>query len=573
MTARGTLRAALVVALAGPAGIVPARALMAQARAAQSESLTERAARVRHLTEQGKWAEALAALGPLGADSAGHALAARLAVNAGLDALKAGDSARAATLWERAIREDASVREGPVDLATLELARGRRDLARAAAVAGLHASPGDARLLQLRAATITDTASYRAALDEARGAHARAPRDEGVAVDYAGLLAGSQRLAAAALYDTILRRRGATATAFLSASKFWEAGGRVDAAVAMIDSGLAHHPDDGQLWMARGRLAARQSHWPGAVAAYQRAEPLVADRATATRPLVDAELAAGDTAAADSVYRAALERAPDQVWALDGAAELAAARADTARAVALYQRELAGDSGMPWAPLALLHLTRPAPARARQLLQATEWRAIAALQGVELAGRSSSPADAGAATEQGRFRVRLETLVRAVLDTVVLQTSWGPEELVQLERSYPGSPLIARYGAELADRRGQDSAALADYARLVTEAPADTGIQRDYAVLLERLGRPHDATETWTRLLDLAPEDTSAFRALVRLREPDGSLEILLAQVRRLRLRRPKSRLLGQHEVELLQRLGRLLEAAGVAKQLEGKPS
>lgn len=572
MTGGRVIRTALVAALLASAGLVPARAA-AQARAPQGESLSERAARVRHLTERGKWAEALAALGPLGSDSAGHALAARLAVNAGIDALKAGDSARAGTFWERAVREDPSVREGPVDLATLELARGRRDRARAAAAAGLRASPGDARLLELQAATITDTASYRAALDAARAAHARAPREEGAALDYAVLLAGSQRLAAAALYDTILRRRGASAAAFLSASAFWEAGGKVDAAVALTDSGLVHHPDDGQLWMTRGRLEARQRRWPDAVAAYRSAETRVADRETATRPLVNAELAAGDTAAADSVYRAALERAPQDVWALDGAADLAAERADTERAVALYQREMAVDSGMPWAPLAVLHLTRPAPARARQLLQATEWRAVAALQNLELAGGSSLSAAARATPEQARYQVRLATLVRMVLDTVVLETSWGPDELVQLERSYPGSPLIARYGAMLAERRGQDSAAVADYVRLIREAPGDTGIQRDDAALLDRLGRATEAAEAYTRLLEMIPEDSAAFRALVRLHERSGSLEPLLAQVRRLRVRLPHSQSLGEHEIEVLQRLGRLEEAAAVAKQLEGKPS
>ena len=568
MSGERSLRALVLAAcLAGGA----ARAAGAQRLAASpSDSLATRAAEVRHLVAQRRWSAALAALGPLGRDSVGRALAARLAVNAGLDALRSGDSAQAQAFWERAVREDPSVPEGPVDLASFLLARGRRDAARAVASAGLRATPGDARLLETQAATITDTADYRAVLERAREAHGRAPADEGVALDYAGLLAGSRRLAAAAVYDTILRKGGASATAFLSAAAFWKAGGRLDVAVAMTDSGLAHHPRDGRLWMARGRLSADGGRWPEAVSAYRRAAGLPASASAARLPLADAELAAGDTAAADSLYRTMLALEPDGVTALDDAAELAAARGDTARAVALYRRELAVDSGKPWAPLGLLRLERPAPdgTRARELLLAAEWRGLAALQRTEMSSLSQR-SDAGGGGE----RARLVALVRAVLDTVVFETSWGPAELEQLQRAYPGSPLLGRYAAALEARHGDDSAALARYADLVREAPADTLIQRERAALLERLGRGADAALGWARVLDLDPDDTTAFRALVRYHERSGTLETLLAQIRRLRVGLPASRLLGEHEIEVLQRLGRLEEAAAVAKRLEAKPT
>ena len=56
-------------------------------------------------------------------------------------------------------------------------------------------------------------------------------------------------------------------------------------------------------------------------------------------------------------------------------------------------------------------------------------------------------------------------------------------------------------------------------------------------------------------------------------RRSDTSLEELLAQVRRLRVRLPGSRLLVEHEIEVLQRLGRLEEAAALAQKLrEAKP-
>jgi len=558
----GVLRALAFALLAG----VAARSVVAQGLPSDDASAT-RAADVRRLVEARRWSEALAALGPLGRDASGRALAARLAVNAGLDALRAGDSTRAQAFWERAMRDDPSVPEGPTDLASLLLARGRRDEARRAAATGLRASPGDARLLAIEAATISDTAGYRAALSDAREAHARAPGSEAVALDYAGLLAGSQRLAAASVYDTILRRRTASAAAFLAAAAFWEAGGRLDAAETLTDSGLVRHPRDRRLWMAKGRYTGLERHWSDAVTAYRRAAALPAAQGSADLPLAGAELALGDTAAADSIYGELLLRTPEGVAALDGAAELSAARGDTVRAVQLYRREVTVDSGMPWAPLALLRLERPAPAeaRARELLLAAEWRGLAALQRAE--------ASAMRTPEEGQRRARLVTLVHAVLDTVVFQTSWGPAELEQLQRAYPGSPLLGRYAAALESRRGEDSSALARYDALVRAAPADTAIQRERAALLERLGRPADAATGYARVLDLDPADTAAFRALVRLDERAGTLSGLLAQVQRLRVRLPESRPLAEREIEVLQRLGRLEEAAAAAKRLEGKPS
>lgn len=434
-------------------------------------------------------------------------------------------------------------------------------------------------------------------LDQARTAHAAAPADEGLALDYAGLLATTRGLAAAVLYDSIVHAPGATPAAFHAVVAFWTGAGRPDVAGRLADSGLAHHPDDGELWLAKGRLAAAAGRWPEAVAALRRAQALVPDQEVAELPLVDAEAGAGDTAAAvavtraleargvsrvsllvaagraaelgaagaavaDSIYRGLLARAPDDVSALDAAAALAAARGDTARAIRLYRHDLMVDSSGPWAPAALLDLEHPAPARARRLLLTAEWRALAALGREEAGGAALTP-------EAAAGRRRLLALTRAVLDTVVFHTAWGSGELDQLRRAYPGSALLDRYAAELAARRGDDSAAVARYDALVRAAPADTAAQRGRAAALERLGRTADARAAFAVVLDLDPGDTTAYRALVRLDEHAGALDDLLAQIRRLRVRLPASRPLAEHEIEVLQRLGRLAEAQAVARHLE----
>jgi len=577
-------------------GVPPARAV-AQGLPPARDSLAERLAEVRHLTAEERWADALTALGPLVHDSASRALAARLAVNAGLAALRAGDTTAAQSFWERAMHEDPGVSEAPGDLAELLLARGRRDLARDILIRGLHASPGQPRLLGLRAATLADTADYRAVLEEARAWHARSPGDERLALVYAGLLAGSQRLAAAALYDSLVHAPAASDLAYAAAIGFWTSAGRLDVAESIADSGVARHPGSGGLWLAKGDIAAERQQWAEAAPAFRRAARLLPRPEAAELPLMDADVGLGDTAAAvgllrrmaahgapraallaganraealghagaaDSVYRQLLRRQPDDVSALDGAAGIAAQRGDTADAVALYCREMATDSGAPWAPLALFRLERPAPARARELLLAAEWRGIAALQQAELSG---APSDRSAAAA----RTRLTLLVHAVLDTVVFETSWGPAELSQLRRAYPGSALLARYAAELAARRGNDSGAVAQYDALVRGAPADTALQEERAALLDRLGRAPEARDAYSRVLDLDPDDTTAFRALVRLDERAGRLDELLAQLQRLRIRRPDSHLLAVHEIEVLQRLGRLAEADSAARRLEGK--
>jgi tetratricopeptide (TPR) repeat protein len=170
-------------------------------------------------------------------------------------------------------------------------------------------------------------------------------------------------------------------------------------------------------------------------------------------------------------------------------------------------------------------------------------------------------------------RRRIADLLRATLDTIVIARSWGLDELRELRLAYPGSALIEGYVGRIAEREGNDSAALRVYDAILRRDAADPVTQAARAALLTRMGRRPEAITAYSRAFDLAPEDDALFRALRALRQQDSSLAELLVQVRRLRVRAPRSRVLGDHEVEVLQRLGRLDEAATVAAKLkEMKP-
>jgi len=202
--------------------------------------------------------------------------------------------------------------------------------------------------------------------------------------------------------------------------------------------------------------------------------------------------------------------------------------------------------------VALLTLALVTRDSASLALRRRVWDGLSALERVEqhLTTRRATTRDTTAA--------HLLSEVRPALDTMVFRTSWGGAELEQLRLAFPGSPLLDRYAARLAERDGETAGALALVDRLLARDAADGELQRARGRLLERAGRPRDALDAYARALDLAPEDDSAFRSLERVAEGQGAgaLDALLDQIRRLRIRRPESRVLADHEIEVIERLG-----------------
>lgn len=191
--------------------------------------------------------------------------------------------------------------------------------------------------------------------------------------------------------------------------------------------------------------------------------------------------------------------------------------------------------------LALLTLALPAQDSSSLALRRRVWDGLAALERAERRRDTAAP--------------RLLTEVRSALDSLVFATSWGGGELDQLRLAFPQSPLLIRYAARWDERQGLADASLGEVDRLLRDLPADADLQRMRGRLLERTRRPAEALDAYTRALDLAPEDDSVFQALKELSERQGTLALLLEQIRRLRIRLPSSRTLADHETEVAERL------------------
>ncbi len=193
-------------------------------------------------------------------------------------------------------------------------------------------------------------------------------------------------------------------------------------------------------------------------------------------------------------------------------------------------------------------------------LQRTEAAALAAFDGNLAAIDRAIPA----ADEQRRSLAH----TRALLDTVVFETRWGPDELLRLRRTYPGSPLFELYGARLALATSRPDSARAILLQLAGRMPALLDVHTLLAEAHEALGDDSEALRALTRALELDPENGAVYARLYALHRRAGSTESLLAQVRRLQARVPRSRFLIEHEVDLLHRLGRAAEARAAAERL-----
>ena len=414
------------------------------------------------------------------------------------------------------------------------------------------------------------------------------------------LLAAGDRGGALALYDSLLVGAQPPAAAAAGAARLLLVARRPDSAATILERAVRRAPDDAELWPLLGQARMDQHRPADAVAAYARALPRAAVADSIERPLVGAELAAGDTSAAlatlrgmtapgrargsllwaaaaasdladyalaDVAYRTLVARDSGDVVGLARGAAAAVAAGDTARGVAYARRALSHVESGPEPALLLLRVARPDADSSRALLTLAAEAAVArheALRGAALASVA-----ARAAVESAP---RDEALLRNILDTVVLRTAWGGEALAVLRREWPESALLRLYAGRLALESGRHAEALALFRVAVAHDPADADAQLGLAAALAATGENTAANGAASRALELAPERDDVFRLRVALAERTHTLDDALGQIRRLRERVPSSRALGEREVELLQRLGRLDEAARIARALPEEP-
>lgn len=234
-----------------------------------------------------------------------------------------------------------------------------------------------------------------------------------------------------------------------------------------------------------------------------------------------------------------------------------------------------GDERRGGDPLAEIRKSLPAdPEAARIALTEALLEAVREVGSAELMlARSLESGDSVQADVQRELATKTaeaRELLVALMDTIVFETEWGAAELERLRRRYPTSSFFLRYEAELRKRGGDLEGALTIVERLLGMRSTVAELQRERAELLEELGRMEEAIGAFARALELEPGDEESFRALVRLRQENGTLPALLEQIERLRTIHPEITELVEREREVLHRMGRVTGGAGHALRVPG---
>jgi Flp pilus assembly protein TadD len=159
-----------------------------------------------------------------------------------------------------------------------------------------------------------------------------------------------------------------------------------------------------------------------------------------------------------------------------------------------------------------------------------------------------------------------------LLDSVAANAPWGLAETRAILAAYPGSPLVMRVLLRESAKRGNNADVLELSEKLIRSEPRDPAAHISRAVALDHAGRTKESKTSYARALELAPEDSTAYRALLRMQQADGTLTELFERVDRIAIRLPKSRVLAERRIELLHRLGRTAEAEAAAKALRERP-
>lgn len=197
-------------------------------------------------------------------------------------------------------------------------------------------------------------------------------------------------------------------------------------------------------------------------------------------------------------------------------------------------------------------------------VEATERRVLGVLRST-----TSRSADSTVIRRYGAARDGLSALLAAL----EAEGSWGTRRFATLRAVYPESPMLIEAAAQRAAAAGARDTAIALFDRLLRREPSNVGWQRTRAALLAQLGRRDAAARAYAVALDLEPEDEPTFRSALQLATSDDALAILLRQIRRHRLALPNSRPISEREVEMLQRLGWLDDAARAAEALRRRPT
>ncbi len=248
-------------------------------------------------------------------------------------------------------------------------------------------------------------------------------------------------------------------------------------------------------------------------------------------------LAAGDAAAAEKRFSAALAQSVDFVPSLLSLAELAARRGDAKAAGEYLQRILATYPGHLQAQLAMAQLAAlrgDSAATEKWLVQAVEAHPKAARPSLLLARQLIA---------QGRPDEALRRL-----DAV--------------QKLAPHDAGIARVRARAELDAGNPAEAVRIFERLLKEAPDDRDRRREYAVALGQAGQVADARTRLQALLKDDATEAPTLRALAQLETRADQPSAALAAAERLVAARPEDPSSQMFRGDLLLAQGRARDAA-----------
>lgn len=187
----------------------------------------------------------------------------------------------------------------------------------------------------------------------------------------------------------------------------------------------------------------------------------------------------------------------------------------------------------------------------------TERRLVERFSGNALTDSSRRIAAADSAA-----RADLQRVLRAVAE----EGRWGDRRIRAVAAVYLTAPAVASAMAAVYLREGRPDSAVVLLRRLAAREPENAAWYRELGIALLAAGKRAEGMDRLVVALDLDPTDDWTFRELVRLRQDEASLERLLVQVHRHRVRQPKNGTHVEREIELLQRLGRPDEAAAIRR-------
>ncbi len=311
--------------------------------------------------------------------------------------------------------------------------------------------------------------------------------------------------------------------AFLEAKAMWQAGQQAEA-LAALERLLERHPEHGRASLYRGRclLSLGQAETArDAFVAAEQAPPASLDfleQVGAIAGLVEANLAAGDMAAAEQALSRMQQRAPGAFGTLFLRGRVALARRDYAAATADFQRALLERPGIPFTRLllgaALLHqglleqadvelsqllAEQPANAEARNLLASV----YVARNDIEGARRVLAAAPSGAAAHPA---------TGWMMGGLLLRAGQSAEAIGMLEAAVAMEPDNGALRLDLV--RAYLSAGQTDKARqLLGTLPDDEGghERRHLAVIAATRGQePAEAARRVTALATGNREDSGA---------------------------------------------------------------